>query len=124
MIQKTYTFNSMDEFRNGAASIRGEAFFSDASEKILLAWAQLWEEEEFSAFRDELKKLFPDCTAVGTNHLSSNDILHNRIDGTGEDKGIILSLLQLEISSVAFFCMEMDIRDVDNPGIACIGCFK
>ncbi|HAG69295.1 MAG TPA: hypothetical protein DCL38_04905 [Lachnospiraceae bacterium] len=124
MIQKTYTFNSMDEFRNGAASIRGEAFFSDASEKILLAWAQLWEEEEFSAFRDELKKLFPDCTAVGTNHLSSNDILHNRIDGTGEDKGIILSLLQLESSSASLFSMEMGRREEEKAGIALNGFIK
>ena len=116
MIQKTYIFNSIEEMEEAAVSIRNNPAYSDCSDRVLLAFAQIWNKDDFARFRDSVHRLFPDCTTVGSNNYSSEDILAGRIDGSGTDHSITLSFLFFKESSAGLLSIEPGMRQEERQG--------
>ena len=116
MIQKTYTFNSIEEMEEAAVNIRNNPAYSACGERVLLAFAQIWDTDDFARFRASIHRLFPDCTTVGCNHYSSLDILTDKIDGSGTEHGITLSFLFFRDSSADLIAIDPGIRQEERQG--------
>ena len=76
MIQKTYKLASIDEMPDICTRIHDKSVYRTASCKVLLAWAPLWDADDFAAFRQKVADLFPDFTTIGSNFHSLTDILN------------------------------------------------
>ena len=116
MIQKTYIFNSIEEMEEAAVSIRNNPAYSECSDRVLLAFAQVWNADDFGRFRNSVHRLFPDCTTVGSNNYSSEDILAGRIDGSGTDHTITLSFLLFKDSSASLLGIEPGMQQEERQG--------
>ncbi|MCR4658165.1 MAG: response regulator [Lachnospiraceae bacterium] len=124
MIQKNFSLKDIDGLLEAAATIRKEDILKTASDKVLLAWAQIWDQEEFASFRERIRSLFPDFTTIGTNHFSREDIQSGKIDGSGEEKGILLSFLFFESSEASLFGLETRITGEAETGVRLNGLIK
>lgn len=116
MFQKTYKADSIEEIPGIAAEIHDLSVYRSASCKVLLAWAQLWEEESFLAFRQEISDRFSDFTVIGSNSHSRDDILKNIMDGSGDERGCLLTFLFFENSSVSLYGIKTGYREEDREG--------
>ncbi len=116
MIQKTYIFNSIEEMEEAAVGIRNNPAYSGCNDRVLLAFAQIWNADDLAAFRDSVHRLFPDCTTVGSNHYSSEDILIGRIDGSSTDHSITLTFLFFKGSSATLLAIEPGVRQEERQG--------
>ena len=116
MIQKTYKVDSIEEISGIAAEIHDMSVYGSASCKVLLTWAQLWEEESFLAFRQEIADRFSDFTVIGSNSHSREDLLYNIMDGSGDDRGYLLTFLFFENSAVSLYGIRTAYREEDREG--------
>ncbi|HCM92112.1 MAG TPA: hypothetical protein DIS78_06085, partial [Lachnospiraceae bacterium] len=116
MIQKTYIFNSIEEMEEAAVGIRSNPAYSECGERVLLAWAQIWDKNDFARFRDSVHRLFHDCTTIGSNHYGSDDIMEGRLDGSSSDHSITLSFLFFKESSVSLMGIEPGIQQEERQG--------
>ena len=116
MIQKTYTFNSIEEMEEAAVGIRNNPAYSACGDRVLLAFARIWNTDDFARFRGSIHRHFPDCTTVGCNHYSSLDILTGKIDGSGTEHGITLSFLFFRDSSADLIAIDPGIRQEERQG--------
>ena len=116
MIQKTYKVDSIEKISDIAAEIYEMSLYRDASCRVLLAWAQLWDEKDFSAFRQEIKNRFSDFTVIGSNSHSREDIQNNILDGSGDEKGCLLTFLFFENSGVSLYGIRTGFREEDREG--------
>ena len=101
MFQKTYQINSVEEISGIAAEIRNMSLYRSASCRVLLAWSQLWDSDGFAAFRQEIVDRFSDFTVIGANSHSREEIQNNILDGSGDEKGCLLTFLFFENSAVS-----------------------
>ena len=116
MIQKTYRLSSIDEISETASEIKETALYKSASCKLLLAWTQLWEADSFSAFRQEILENFSDLTIIGSNSHSHADILNNRIDGSGDEQGCLLTFMFFEKAGVSLHGITPGYREESRQG--------
>lgn len=116
MIQKTFTLKDINELRNLAGRIRNESVFSNASDKVLLVWAQYWDADEFALFREEIFRLFPSFTTIGSNYYSYTDILNGTIDGKSVERSIMLTFLFFEDAHVTLLHPETGQRQEEATG--------
>ena len=117
MIQKTFKLSSVEEISGIASKVRDIALNRQVSDKLLLAWAQLWDEDSFSVFRQEVLKHFPDFTIIGSNSHSHSDILNNRIDGSGDERGCLLTFLFFEKAGVSLHGITAGYREESRQGL-------
>ena len=116
MIQQTYIFNSIDDLEEAAAGIRSNPTYLECPDRVLLAWAQIWNRDDFGRFRDCLHRIFPDCTTIGSNHYSSDDILSGNIDGSSTDHSITLSFLFFKKSAASLLAIEPGMQQEEREG--------
>ena len=116
MIQKTYKLSSIDEISETATELKDTDLYKSASCRLLLAWAQLWDEDSFSVFRQEILEHFPDCTIIASNSHSHADILNNRIDGSGDEKGCLLTFLLFEKAGISLHGITTGYREENRQG--------
>lgn len=116
MKQKTYVFNSIEEMEKAAAGILDDPAYREACDRVLLTWAQIWDKDDFAAYRESVYRLFPDCTTIGSNHYSNKDILENRLDGTGTDHSIILSFFLFNKSGASLCAIDPGMRQEERQG--------
>ncbi|MBP5606981.1 MAG: response regulator [Lachnospiraceae bacterium] len=116
MIQKTYRINGIEEISGIAAEIHDMPLYRSASCRVLLTWAQLWDEEDFSAFRQEIAEKFPEFTVVGSNSHSRDDILNDILDGSGDERGCLLTFLFFADSAVSLYGIKTGYREEDREG--------
>ena len=114
MFQKTYQVNSVEEISGIAAEIRNMSLYRSASCRVLLAWAQLWDSDGFAAFRQEIVDRFCDFTVIGANSHSREEIQNNILDGSGDEKGCLLTFLFFENSAVSLYGIRTGYREVFN----------
>ncbi len=117
MIQKTFRLKNIDSLSDVSEAIQNESICQNASCKVLLAWAQLWDQKEFAQFRETVRSLFPDFTTIGTNHFSSTDIQNGKIDGKSAEKGILLSFFFFESSEASLLGLETKITGEAETGV-------
>ena len=116
MFQKTYQVNSVEEISGIAAEIRNMSLYRSASCRVLLAWAQLWDSDGFAAFRQEIVDRFCDFTVIGANSHSREEIQNNILDGSGDEKGCLLTFLFFENSAVSLYGIRTGYREEEREG--------
>ena len=116
MIQKTYKLASIEEMPDICTRIHDQSVYRTASCKVLLAWAPLWDADDFAAFRQKVTDLFPDFTTIGSNFHSLTDILNVATGEAIEEAGCLLTFLFFE-NSGAFLCgIKAGHREEDRQG--------
>ena len=116
MIQNTYRLNSIDEIPEIAEKIHEKPVYRSAGCKVLLAWAQLWNEDDFTVFRQEVLRHFQGFVIIGSNCHSYTDILTGKIDGSGEERGCLLTFMFFENSGASLYGIRAGFREEERQG--------
>nr|MCR5179529.1 hypothetical protein [Lachnospiraceae bacterium] len=116
MIQYTFDLRSTDEIEAVAGQIREKPVAVSASGKVLLAWARLFDEDDFSGFKQKVLKCFHDFTIIGANCHSKDEILNISLDGSGKERGCLLTFLFFEKAGASLYGIESGYREEAREG--------
>ncbi|MBQ7562703.1 MAG: response regulator [Lachnospiraceae bacterium] len=116
MIQKTFTVKDLDELRELADRICNDPGVANAADQVLLTWAQYWDADEFALLREEIYRLFPSFTTIGSNYYSYTDIQNGTIDGKSAERSIMLTFLFFEDAHATLLHPETGQRQEEATG--------
>ncbi|MBR2186690.1 MAG: response regulator [Lachnospiraceae bacterium] len=99
MIQRTFKADNKDEIEKIAAEIKAEPLYDRCRDRLIIIWAEIWNENSMEDYSGRAAALFHDCHIVGMSFNQKNVILSD----VGHEGCIQVTAMLFERSEVSLF---------------------